>query len=454
MRATLENWLYKAPSAIRTVAINAVGYGQRYKRFGGEFKSFHTWLLQSQYWPPERIREFQLERLRNVITVAYSQVPYWKPVLQRAELPAGTVSSLDDLRRLPILTKDEIRRHFHEMTNPTLGRGMYIRHSSSGTTGQKLQFLLTRELAYALNYANLWRFYSWGGIKLMDRRLTIGGRYFAGRPPFWVINRAENQLLLSIHHLNEHTVDSYIEQIAAFAPRLVQGHPSGLHALAVRMIAANRKVRCTAVFTTGETLTEEQRADLECAFGAKVLQTYGLGENVFAASECEYQMGYHEASELGIMELIPDSASGRYCPLGTSLWNTAMPFLRYRVEDIVEPSHSERCACGRTLPLRLRAVVGRIDDSVRAADGHTVLAVTIRMLVKPHLKPFENYQLQQIGPGRFLFCGVGDFERERRERIAAVLHEVLGRSARIEFAGPDAVLRTGGKIRNVVRVPT
>ena len=73
-----------------------------------------------------------------------------------------------------------------------------------------------------------------------------------------------------------------------------------------------------------------------------------------------------------------------------------MPFIRYRTDDLVEPADAPHCPCGRGLPLRFRRVIGRQDDVLRDPDGRSILPVALRMLVKPHLLPFETYQVQQL----------------------------------------------------------
>jgi phenylacetate-CoA ligase len=272
-----------------------------------------------------------------------------------------------------------------------------------------------------------------------------------------VHNRAENQLLLAAEHLNERTVDAYVDRIRAFAPVFVAGHPSVAAFVAERMRRRRETIPVRAVFTTGETLDPAQRDDIEAAFRCRVFESYGQTEVVVAAFECEEHRGFHDAVELGITELAPDP-SGLAGVVATSLWNDVMPFIRYRTDDLVEPVQDERCPCGRGLPLRFRRVIGRQDDVLHDSEGRSILPVALRMLVKPHLQPFETYQMQQLDRRAYALLVAGPNVSERglepaRERtLRAALSDVLGPEADLRIRGVERIESPNLKARTVVNL--
>src|SRR3569833_3845598 len=75
-------------------------------------------LEETQWWPRERLDALRLERLRGLLGHADRYVPYYKDVLDRAGLVGGAVTSLDDLQRLPLLTKSLIRTPSERLTSP------------------------------------------------------------------------------------------------------------------------------------------------------------------------------------------------------------------------------------------------------------------------------------------------------------------------------------------------
>lgn len=450
---TLSRWIHelllRAPAPLRWTAVNLYGFFLARERFGGDFPELSRRVLESQQWEPEVMQRYQMEQLRRVLGEAAAHVPYYRDIFRERRLAPDDFQQPEDLAKLPELTKDDIRRAAKAMLHERLPRGKSVWQASSGTTGQKLNYLLPRQLAYRLNAALMWRAYGWAGISLGARRATLGGRWFTRRPPYWVRNHAENQLLLSIHHLDETTADDYIDRIQRFAPQLLQGQPNGIHVLARRILARGVRLQIKAVSTTGENLEPFQRSDIEEAFGTRVFEHYGLGESVVAAHQCEHGR-FHEACELGITEFVRDDATGLYRILGTSIWNDAMPFIRYRIDDLVELETDGACVCGRHLPVRIRSVVGRVDDVIQAVDGRPVLPVTVRMSINPHLEQCESYQVQQNGPGQYAFVSTAILGDDRRRRFQAALRAVLGQQAQIAFQSGQRVISAGGKIRTVV----
>lgn len=446
----LANELFlRSPMFVRSAAVNFYGRRLARHRFGGEFPKMFAGLLESQCWPPEQMKAWQMERLRALLAEAAAHVPYYREMFRRLKLRPEDFREPDDLRQLPELTKDDIRRDSQMMVHEKRSKRAAVRDSTSGTTGQRLTFLLPRELKYSFNAATLWRAYDWAGVKLGARRVTIGPRWFTRRPPYWLYNRAENQLLLSIHHISPQTVDSYIDKIVEFAPALIQGQPNGIHLVAQRILACGRRVAVRAVSTTGETLEDWQRKDIEDAFQCRVFESYGLSESVIAAQQCCYGR-FHEVSELGITEFVYEPSVGRHRVVGTSLWNDVMPFIRYRIEDYVELADGGECECGIRLPVRIRRIIGRTDDVLFTAEGHTVLPVTIRMSINPLLQEFESYQLQQVEAERYVFVFAGSLTKQRERIFRHTLEGILGRGAKIEIECGERIMEPSGKIRTVV----
>jgi len=452
MRMKLQEKFYNLPYFMRNIMINLYGYTLAKKRFDGKFREYYEFFQRTQWWSPEELSKFQIERLRRIIDIAYKNVPYYRKIFNEFGLVPDDFNTIEDLKKIPKLNKDIIRKNWRSLVNERFPRSRRIKHYSSGTTGQKLEFYLPKELAYSINFAMLYRFYNWARIKLGEKRVTIGGRIFTKRPPFWVFNKAENQLLLSIHHLNEKTVDEYIEKIKEFLPTFIQGHPTGIYFISKRLLDLGITIPVKAVFTTGETLFDYQRNTIMKAFECEVFESYGAGESVISAFECEKHAGFHEASEYGIIEFDKDQ-SGLYRVIGTSLWNEAMPFIRYEIEDLVEISESYKCDCRRGLPIKIKKIIGRIDDILTSPDGVSILPVTIRMAIKPFLNVFESYQFIQISKNEYIFYITGNITREREVSILNILKDILGENARIQFSKVDNnIITQSGKVRNVINL--
>jgi phenylacetate-CoA ligase len=451
IKSLLEKICCSSPYFIRFAMINLYGYLLARRRFGNKFEEYFEFFEKTQWQTPEDIKKFQMSKLRQIIEIAYRKVPYYRRLLSKYGLTPDDFHEIDDLKKLPTLTKQDIRGNFHDLLNEDIKNISITKDYSSGTTGQKLEFYLPKELAFNVNYSLVYRSYSWAGIHLGDKRVTIGARLFAKKTPYWIYNKAENQLLLSIHHLNEETVDSYIEKIKQFSPVFIQGHPTGISFISQRMVQSGTSIGVKAVCTTAETLDDSQRKAIMQAFNTEVFESYGSSECVIAAFECEKHTGFHEASELGIIEF-EKTPSGLYKVIGTSLWNYAMPFLRYEIEDLVELSPNDRCSCGRGLPLKIKRILGRIDDVLASPDGGIILPVSIRMQIKPLLKPFENYQLQQLDKKEYTLLVEGKLNDLRKNQFLKATKEVLGDLAEVEIKEADRLMTKGGKVQNILNL--
>jgi phenylacetate-CoA ligase len=445
----LENIVAESPAFVRDAFINAYGYWLRRQRFSREYQKFFTQVMENLTKTPDEIREEQLMLLKDNLIHANEKIPYYQDMFRTIGFHPSDLTSLSQLSALPVLTKDIIRENFDRLYNKSAPKHSYRLHATSGSTGQKLKFLLPKELMFAKNAAFTYRFYSLAGVMPMDRRVTIGGRMFTRKAPYWTHNRAENQLLLSAHHLSLRTVDRFLERIAQFSPVFIQGHPSAIFYMADHMArnGCRPPIGLKAIFTTGETLTEENRTVIQEAFAAPVYQQYGSGESCFSAQETPDRAGYALNYEHGLVEL--EGSGDLRDVIVTSFQNPVMPFIRYRIGDLVRPV-KQAPQTSIPLPILFDQVIGRIDDCIYSPSGDMILPVTVRMGIKPMLKEFTNYQLVQMDRDTFELR-LQDAEHRLNEfAMKAELTRILGSDARINVLRIDSVMSSGGKVRNVV----
>src|SRR6185436_11340307 len=143
---------------------------------------------------------------------------------------------------------------------------------------------------------------------------------------------------------------------------------------------ALREIRPAAIIASSMMLLPHERAVIERVFDVKVTDLYGCEEVGLIASECERHEGLHINAEQVLVEILREDGT----PAGpgetgavvvTDLLNRAMPFIRYRMEDMAEAA-AQKCSCGRGLPT-LRRVVGRIADFLKRRDGSRVAGISL-----------------------------------------------------------------------------
>ena len=321
--------------------------GLRYvivKRLLSPYKKFKKELEESQWFNSSKLEILQTTKLRRLVRYAYENVPYYRNVFNKRGLFPEHIRYIDDLRKLPILEKDDIRKNYTDMVSRKIPKSLLYRCHTSGTMGKPLT--LFRDLSnIAFEYALLARQRSWAGIKDKELYATLKGENFhtmkSVQADFWKLNLAERKLVMSSYHISENNVRSYLEAFDKHNPIALDGYPSSIYALACLM--KNRGVRYNlhAVLTSSETLMQSQRDLIEDTFLCKVFDYYGLAERVVAIHTCEHGR-YHFIPEYGITEFAPLSSDLRNNEreiIATSLTNFAMPLLRYRVGDVVVPSN-------------------------------------------------------------------------------------------------------------------
>src|SRR5690349_16414185 len=146
----------------------------------------------------------QLRRARTL-------VPFYR---ERGGLPDWDLRSLEELREIPLVQKDDVRTTGNRFIAEDFRTKRLVEIHTGGTTGKPLT-IYCNELVLRRNFAFFERFKEWAGIQPGMRIATFGGRIIVPpaqrKPPFWRRNLANNALLLSSYHISPSTVGSYVE---------------------------------------------------------------------------------------------------------------------------------------------------------------------------------------------------------------------------------------------------
>ena len=368
----------RLPVAAQNVAITAASFVRHKQRYGGAFERIVALLEQSQYWPADRVLEFQTNSLRELISQALHFSPYYSNTGQIASRCSQIVP--DDLRHLfPVVTKQDVRKHLGQIRTKQVPSPRVVTLGTSGSTGTPLRFPMTIA-GLRWNYAFFGRFLRWHAVRETSRTASFGGRVLMSpdqrRPPFWRKDLIGHRWLFSTYHISADTVRSYIDALHELQPEIIDGYPSSLAALCRFASAQGLRMsyRPRAVITTAESLTPSYRRDIERFFGSQVRDQYGCAEQVINAAQCDHG-SYHLSPECGVVEVLDEHEQP--CPPGhtgtlvvTGFHNLAFPLIRYAVGDKVTFS-DKPCSCGRTLPV-IAAIDGRSDDGLKFSDGRVV----------------------------------------------------------------------------------
>ena len=337
-------------------------------------------LMKSQWKPYEELRELQDRKLRAIIKYAYENVPLYHQKFDSAEIQPEDIKTVDDLPKLPITTKQEVRDNFPDKI---VARGIDIKKCwlshTSGSTGIPLTVAYDEE-AEDYEKAVALRPNLSCGQRLFDKWIGFTDPRHIGKKKWFQRFGLFNPVEFSLFE----EIEKQISVLKERGPDILEGYPSHIYLLAKRINQEGIEIRPRIVFTTAELLEAQTREYIQSTFNAVVYDQFGGVELGRTAWECPAHSGYHIDVEAVVMEFVKDrkqvlpGESGEI--IYTSLYNYAMPLIRYAVGDVGVPSH-EKCPCGRGLPL-MKVIEGRRDDFLVRSNGTIVSPITMDLIVK------------------------------------------------------------------------
>lgn len=365
---------------------------------GQSVSKYLRFMLKSQYWSREQMNAFQNSKLRNLIKYAYEYVPFYRDVMMKRHLTPDDIQTKEDLKKLPIINKDLIRREgIDRFTSTEMPKSKMIKHSSSGSTGEPFRFYITK-LNYSVNLAaNLRGWYGFGW-RLGDKYVKLSQNLRDSklkRLQDWITR----DLYLESRDLSDNHIREILNEIERYKPMVIRSYPDPLYLMSkYRLEHKEDYTFCPKVVTTtGNVLHDHVRKLIEDAFGCEVYDSYSseAGSNVF---ECSTHCGYHSSEEYGITEIVDENdqpiVNGCGRLVTTDLWNYAHPFIRYDVQDRVELA-SEDCPCGRH-HLHISRILGRDNEILITHTGKRYIVHHFTYFFEPTKTPQLNNSIDQF----------------------------------------------------------
>ncbi|MBK8996579.1 MAG: phenylacetate--CoA ligase family protein [Myxococcales bacterium] len=425
-------------------------------------------LDRSQWLSHDELIELQSRSLGRLLRHAQANVPYYRRAFERAGVDAGDVKNVEDLQKLPLLTREAARETLSDRSS-TRAPFPEVHKMTSGTSGTPLAFAYDRDSDHWRNAVKL-RGYGWAHYQPGDRSVHFWGSLAAFHPI-----PAAKRAKIAVDHLlrREHFVDctDRSEQALARVVHLLQEvRPSVLvcysqagAALARYVLESKSQVEPgMSVICAAERLYPADREMMVRAFGPHVFETYGSREVMLIAAECDAHQGLHTSMENLVVELlVRDEHGTRPAAPGepgevvlTDLHNFGAPFIRYVTGDVATALPPGRCACGRGLD-RLASVEGRVTDTLRDARGRPVSGLLFNVLFSVMADRVREFQVIQRRDGSIdlgLVPAQG-FDQSVLERVREGAGKFLpGVELRVAVV-PEIAADQSGK-RRVVKVET
>jgi phenylacetate-coenzyme A ligase PaaK-like adenylate-forming protein len=435
MRAYLKTLIKKGPVPLvkwGQVLYNLLPPSVRY---GKEWNEAVSLLMESDHWDEQALTKYQEERLECLMHHCYDNVPYYKEIFQQHGLKPRDIQSVDDLKKLPTLNKETVRKRKQDLlaTNfATLGK--HPAHTS-GSSGTALEFYMdnsTRPTERALVLRHL----SWLGYKRGDRTAVIKALPLADPKKCYQYFPGSRELRLSFHNADDKRLETMVDELERFKPAFINAWPSCLYVLAKWMERNGRFIPPPKyIVTSSENQYPHIREKIEQIFGSKTIDWYGQEESCAAAIQCELAQGYHIQMEMGIVELV-SVPRGDNCHeiVGTCLHNLVMPFIRYKTGDLAVKAEG-LCACGRKSPT-IQEIMGREIDFVLTPEKNVIspLILNFSFLNTDEIKEAQIIQ-EDLNTLRILIAPWTEISLETKEKLMQELR------SRLESPGMELILQ-------------
>lgn len=272
---------------------------------------------------PEELKARNERRFLEIFRKAYTHSLYYRELCNRQGVTSlDDIQHLEDIVKLPVLTKDMLKAHGKELLTRK-ERGLMKNHTS-GTTGTPLTVWqdwasVWREQAYFVCYRKRC------GYNYGEPMVSLRGNLT--RDEISLKIHVSNTLFLSSYNINSKTAETYHRLIEKHHPKAIEGYPSSLYSLALVFRDKGLECHIPVAFTSSETLFDYQRTLIEQVFHTQVYDHYGTTERTIRLEESLDHNGYFEDPGYGIEEYYDDHI------ISTSLINDVFPLIRYKTED-------------------------------------------------------------------------------------------------------------------------
>ncbi len=414
----------------------------------------------------EKMRAIQNEKLVKQVKHVYENVKYYRDLMDEKGVKPDDIKSVDDLHKLPFLTKADLRDAYpYGLLGTDLKNCVRIQ-STSGTTGRRVVAFYTQKDVDLWEECCARAIVAVGGTNEDVCQVAYGYGLFTGGPGLNGGSHKVGCLTLPMSSGNTERQIQFMQDLHATILCCTPSYAAYIGETLKEMGLKPEDIDLKAGIFGAEPWTEEMRRDIEKSLGIKAYDIYGLTETSGpgVAFECEEQTGMHINEDHFLAEII-DPETGEVLPEGskgelvfTSLDKEGFPLLRYRTRDICILSR-KKCSCGRTL-IKMCKPMGRSDDMLIIRGVNVFPSQIESVLLKEGYS--ANYLIEvdranntdtldvsvELTPEQF-----SDTMKDlaaKEKSLANAIKTMLGINPKVHLVAPKTITRSEGKAVRVI----
>lgn len=386
-------------------------------------------------WSSSEIKDWQNEKLKNLISHIYHHTVYYKEMFNKYRLKPSDIKDISDLQKLPVMTKEDIINNSEKLIPDNLNNFRYKNVATGGSTGVPLKYRIDMQ---SYSYATATRYHHWenNGYNFGDRLAVLGGRSII---PDYENSRSHNIYHYFIHkyslngiNMSDQVCDRYLDFFIKKKIKYIYGYASAIYLLASR--AEKRGIEfpdLDVCFTTGEMNPDEYREKIISVFNCKLIDIYGAmdgGISTYELNTGAYYVGYNSIVE--IENQANGSNSGNI--LITDLFNYTSPFIRYQIGDQVALFQDNELRNKYNGQI-ISKVWGRDLDIIRLENGHVLTGIGFTGYFRT--LNVRAFRIEKIAP-MHIECTIqknDQYTNDEEDHIIATFKQQTGEECKISF---------------------
>ena len=414
----------------------------------------------------DQMLNLQSARLTKLVDYVYHNVEFYRKKMQAIDLMPGDIKSIEDITKLPFTTKDDLRDNYPFGLFAVPNSEIVRIHASSGTTGKATVVGYTR---YDLD---VWsecvaRCLTMAGVGKDDIiQIAYGYGLFTGGLG---AHGGAERIGATVVPMSTGNSKKLTTMMVDFGATAIACTPSYLLHISEVLQSEGLidQIKLKAAICGAEPWTEKMRQEIERKLNIKAYDIYGLSEVMGpgVACDCTFHRGLHvcedhfypEVLDTKTLQPVADGETGELA--FTTLTKEGIPLIRYRTKDLTSIDHSP-CECGRT-SARISRFKGRVDDmliirgvnvfpsQVEAALVEVEEVTPHYMMIVDRVNNLDTLEVQVEMDQKYYTDEIRAIEAMTK-KIAHVIQQALGISAKVKIVEPQTLVRSEGKAVHVI----
>lgn len=335
----------------------------------------------------EEIEDLQLFKLKKLIKHAYENVTYYRELMDKHNISFKDINTLDDLKKIPVSAKNNLKQHkIEDLISKDVYFSKLHKMYTSGSTLEPFEVYCTKKEGLERSIVEL-RCFFMSGYKAYHKIMRMG--HLLEDNTNW-LNKIGEFKKISVSSFTP--IDEQIELAKKFKPDVISSYPTCLKLLALEVKKRNINfIKPKMMFTGAEVLYDEDRRLIESTFDSKIYNIYATWEFGRIAFECSNHSGLHINEDFFIVEYLDTKNKNEKEIVVTSLLAHKMPFIRYKLNDLVEIGDDDSCNCGIKFR-RIKKINGRLNNYFFLQDGRKFSALYISYFIENNI----DYLIKQF----------------------------------------------------------